>query len=64
MKISRDAVAALTVALIALGDSAVSAQVAPLPAGFRVQEISTNGTSLHVRIGGKGPAVLMQHGYI
>ncbi|MDQ2768686.1 MAG: alpha/beta hydrolase [Gemmatimonadota bacterium] len=41
----------------------VSAQVVPLPAGFRVQEIKTNGTSLHVRIGGKGPAVLLQHGY-
>ncbi len=45
-----------------VGDSA-TAQVAPLPAGFRVQEIPTNGTKLHVRIGGEGPAVLLQHGY-
>jgi len=51
---------AATLALVA---SSVTAQVAPLPAGFRVQEIRTNGTSLHVRIGGKGPAVLLQHGY-
>lgn len=41
----------------------VAAQLAPLPAGFRVQEIPSNGTTLHVRIGGKGPAVLLQHGY-
>ena len=48
---------------VALATSSVAAQVVPLPAGFRVQEIKTNGTSLHVRIGGKGPAVLLQHGY-
>jgi len=30
---------------------------------FHTQEIATNGTSLHVRIGGKGPAVLLLHGY-
>jgi len=53
---------ALMIAPLALGASA-DAQVAPLPSGFRVQEIPTNGTSLHVRIGGKGPAVLLQHGY-
>jgi len=50
-------------AVVSLVASSVAAQVAPLPAGFRVQEIRTNGTSLHVRIGGKGPAVLLQHGY-
>lgn len=49
--------------ILALAGSGAAAQVAPLPAGFRVQEIATNGTSLHVRIGGKGPAVLLQHGY-
>jgi pimeloyl-ACP methyl ester carboxylesterase len=51
------------VVVSALFASIAAAQVAPLPAGFRVQEIPTNGTSLHVRIGGKGPAVLLQHGY-
>ena len=34
-----------------------------LPAGFRTQEIQTNGTTLHVRVGGKGPAVVLLHGY-
>src|SRR5450631_3589357 len=33
------------------------------PPGFRTQEIETNGTILHVRIGGTGPAVILIHGY-
>jgi pimeloyl-ACP methyl ester carboxylesterase len=41
----------------------VAAAVQPFPADFRVQEIDTNGTTLHVRIGGKGPAVLLLHGF-
>src|ERR1700733_7947527 len=35
----------------------------PFPSGFHTQEINTNGTILHVRIGGQGPAVLMLHGF-
>jgi pimeloyl-ACP methyl ester carboxylesterase len=35
----------------------------PFPSGFRTQEIKTNGTTLHVRIGGQGPAVVMLHGF-
>lgn len=33
------------------------------PPVFRTQEIQTNGTTLHVRVGGKGPAVVLLHGY-
>lgn len=33
------------------------------PAGFRTGEIATNGTSLYVRSGGAGPAVVLLHGY-
>jgi pimeloyl-ACP methyl ester carboxylesterase len=33
------------------------------PAGFRTERIPTNGTTLHVRIGGKGPDVVLLHGY-
>ena len=33
------------------------------PSGFRTQEIQTNGTTLHVRMGGTGPAVVLIHGY-
>jgi pimeloyl-ACP methyl ester carboxylesterase len=39
------------------------AQVAPYPASFTTQEIATNGTTIHVRVGGSGPAVLLLHGY-
>lgn len=41
----------------------VRAQDFVFPSTFRTQEIATNGTTLHVRIGGKGPAVLLLHGY-
>lgn len=49
--------AALTIAVPA------AAQVQPLPANFRTQEIATNGVTIHVRVGGKGPAVMLLHGY-
>ncbi|CAN5363751.1 alpha/beta hydrolase [soil metagenome] len=40
-----------------------SAEVMPYTAAFITQEIMTNGTTIHVRVGGKGPAVLLLHGY-
>jgi len=40
-----------------------AAQVQPFPASFRTQEIETNGVTLHARVGGKGPAVVLLHGY-
>src|SRR6267142_612126 len=43
--------------------SPVIARVEPFPAGFRSQVIATNGTSLYVRMGGKGPAVVLLHGF-
>jgi len=33
------------------------AQVQRFPASFRIQEVETNGTTLHVRIGGSGSPV-------
>lgn len=33
------------------------------PRSFQTREINTNGTTLHVRIGGSGPAVVLLHGY-
>jgi pimeloyl-ACP methyl ester carboxylesterase len=33
------------------------------PSGFRTQEIATNGATIHVRVGGSGPAVVLLHGY-
>ena len=35
----------------------------PFPSSFHTQEIQANGTTLHVRVGGKGPAVVMLHGF-
>ncbi|WKL56006.1 alpha/beta hydrolase [Asticcacaulis sp. ZE23SCel15] len=43
--------------------TAALAQVPAFPVGFKTQEITTNGTTLHVRTGGKGPAVILLHGY-
>src|SRR3569832_2194337 len=39
------------------------AQVEPFPPGFVEQDIVTNGTTIHVRVGGSGPAVVLLHGY-
>ncbi len=33
------------------------------PSAFRTQDITTNGTTIHVRSGGSGPAVVLLHGY-
>jgi pimeloyl-ACP methyl ester carboxylesterase len=40
-----------------------AAQVQPFPASFRTEEIMTNGATIHVRVGDKGPAVVLLHGY-
>src|SRR5438034_6945973 len=39
------------------------AGITPFPASFHTQMLPTNGTSLHVRVGGKGPAVVLLHGF-
>ncbi|EXF96402.1 alpha/beta hydrolase [Pseudomonas fluorescens HK44] len=39
------------------------AQVTPFPASFRIQDIPVEGVTLHVRVGGKGPAVVLLHGF-
>jgi pimeloyl-ACP methyl ester carboxylesterase len=39
------------------------ARVEPYPSTFQSREIATNGTTLHVRVGGAGPAVLLLHGF-
>ncbi|MBN9004115.1 MAG: alpha/beta fold hydrolase [Rhizobiales bacterium] len=40
-----------------------NADVRPYPSNFSIREIQTNGTMLHVRIGGSGPAVVLLHGF-
>jgi pimeloyl-ACP methyl ester carboxylesterase len=39
------------------------AQVQPFPPGFHTQKIATNGTTIYTRVGGRGPAVVLLHGY-
>jgi pimeloyl-ACP methyl ester carboxylesterase len=40
-----------------------SAQTFEFPSHFVVRDIATNGATIHVRSGGKGPAVVLLHGY-
>ena len=42
---------------------ATQAQPTPYPPGFGTKKIETNGTTLHVRVGGTGPAVVLVHGF-
>ena len=51
------------VILAALLSTPLVAKVTPFPASFHTQMIPTNGTSLYVRVGGKGPAVVLLHGF-
>ena len=37
--------------------------VQPFPPGFRTEDIATGGATIHVRVGGSGPAVVMLHGF-
>src|SRR6266478_4291717 len=37
--------------------------VYPFPAVMQTRRIETNGASIHVRVGGHGPAVVMLHGF-
>ncbi len=38
-------------------------KIIPYPVSFSTREIDTNGATLHTRIGGSGPAVMLLHGY-
>src|SRR5262245_30869886 len=33
------------------------------PTSFKTQELSTNSVTIHTRVGGAGPAVMLLHGY-
>src|SRR5580700_2327933 len=37
--------------------------VYPFPAVMQTRKIETNGASIHVKVGGHGPAVVMLHGF-
>ena len=38
-------------------------KIMPTIPGFHAEEIKTDGATIHVRVGGKGPAVVMLHGF-
>jgi pimeloyl-ACP methyl ester carboxylesterase len=57
LRLALSAFAALLIALPA------SAQIHPFPDSFRTQDIQTDAATLHVRVGGKGPAVVLLHGF-
>ncbi|HEV7364540.1 MAG TPA: hypothetical protein VGN76_01705, partial [Gemmatimonadales bacterium] len=63
MRRSLFATALVLQSIVTLGGPPAAAQVKPFPAGFHTQRIPTNGTSLYVRVGGTGPAVVLLHGY-
>ncbi|HVZ00855.1 MAG TPA: alpha/beta hydrolase [Dongiaceae bacterium] len=48
---------------LVLGTVSQAVAVEPFPKSFKTREIATNGTTLHVRIGGTGPAVVLLHGF-
>src|SRR3974377_166290 len=50
------------IAVLSLTSSA-SAEVRPFPKSFRIENVKTNGATIYVRGGGKGPAVIMLHGF-
>src|SRR5216683_1059126 len=52
-----------TIVVAILLSAPLVAGVTPFPASFHTQMVPTNGTSLCVRVGGKGPAVVLLHGF-
>jgi pimeloyl-ACP methyl ester carboxylesterase len=46
-----------------VASAAAFAVVEPFPASFHTQTVQTNGTSIFVRVGGQGPAVVLLHGF-
>jgi pimeloyl-ACP methyl ester carboxylesterase len=55
--------ASISIILAVLGAPPAFAAVEPLPPDFKIESISVNGVTLHVRVGGNGPAVVLLHGF-
>lgn len=53
----------ILLAVLILLPVAPLAAIEPFPPSFKTQMVETNGTSLYVRLGGKGPAVVLLHGF-
>ena len=61
--LGRTLLAGVPVAVATALTTPALARIESFPAGFRTQMVPTNGTRLHVRVGGKGPAVVLLHGF-
>jgi len=57
------ALSACALALLSISPQRASAAVQPFPESFRITDVKTADATIHVRVGGKGPAVLMLHGF-
>ncbi|MVW84901.1 alpha/beta hydrolase [Pseudomonas sp. PB101] len=53
----------LTALALLAASVAAHADVTPFPASFHTQDIPVDGVTMHVRVGGKGPAVVLLHGF-
>lgn len=50
-------------AALLLAATSALAQVEPFPSSFRTENVEAKDVTIHVRVGGKGPAVVLLHGY-
>jgi pimeloyl-ACP methyl ester carboxylesterase len=57
------AIFALLLSAVVLVAAPAAAKIERFPAGFRTQQIDTGGAKIHVRVGGKGSAVILLHGF-
>ncbi|KAF2394217.1 alpha/beta fold hydrolase [Pseudomonas frederiksbergensis] len=53
----------LTASLLLALSLPALADVTPFPAAFLTKDIPVEGVTMHVRVGGKGPAVVLLHGF-
>ncbi len=61
--LGRTLLAGVPVAVATALTTPALARIESFPAAFHTQMVQTNGTRLHVRVGGKGPAVVLLHGF-
>ncbi|GGY09681.1 alpha/beta fold hydrolase [Pseudoduganella dura] len=48
---------------VLMAGTALAAGIPRYPAAFRTTDIQVEGVTLHVRVGGSGPAVVLLHGF-
>src|SRR5260221_11792722 len=61
--LGRTLLAGVPVAVASALTTPALARIESFPAAFHTQMVQTNGTRLHVRVGGKGPADVRPHGF-